>query len=121
MEGDRETLVVRPDIVTKPTKTKEYRINLEPGRKIAVGEYTISINFTPDQLDVYCPVEKTVVIRVSKIPVSIVWPTPADIFVGDQLFSTQLNASVLEGKEVKGSGPPSNPLTASPYYYPILY
>jgi len=121
MEGDRETLVVRPDIVTKPTKTKEYRINLEPGRKIAVGEYTVSINFTPDQLDVYCPVEKTVVIRVSKIPVSIVWPTPADIFVGDQLFSTQLNASVLEGKEVKGSGPPSNPLTASPYYYPILY
>ncbi len=54
---------------------------------------TLTASFTPDDLQLYNPTDTTVTINVTSSTPNLTWDTPAAIFYGTPLSSTQLNAT----------------------------
>jgi hypothetical protein len=72
------------------------------GTVLSVGTHTLSVVFTPSNTAGYNSASDSVPITVVKATPIINWPTPAAIAVGQQLTSTQLDATA----SVNGTGLP---------------
>jgi Flp pilus assembly CpaE family ATPase len=70
------------------------------GEVLAAGTHTLSVTFTPADINDCSAVQATVSLTVAKAkPSAINWPTPASISYGTALNSTQLNATApIQGK-----------------------
>ena len=63
------------------------------GAVLGAGSQTLSVTFTPTDTTTYNSATKTVTLVVNKATPVITWATPASVYTGTTLSSTQLNAT----------------------------
>jgi hypothetical protein len=63
------------------------------GAVLGAGTQSLSVTFTPTDINNYNNATATVQLVVNKVTPTILWPTPAAISYGTALSSTQLNAT----------------------------
>jgi len=83
-----------------------------PGTLLSTGVHTLTAVFTPNDTTAYVPSSRSISYTIIKATPTISWNTPASIYPGTALNSTQLNATVNQnqGLTVAGSltyNPPS--------------
>jgi Flp pilus assembly CpaE family ATPase len=63
------------------------------GELLKGGSHTLSVEFTPKDIDGYAPIKATVSLNVTKATPTIAWSAPARITYGTKLGAAQLNAT----------------------------
>jgi hypothetical protein len=95
-----------------------------PGTLLSTGVYTLTATFKPTDLTAYIGSSRSIKYTVTKATPIISWNTPASIYPGAPLSSTQLNATVNQnqGLTVAGSltyNPPSGTVLPVGLHQPL--